>query len=99
MELTSKQKKYLKGLGHPLKPVIQIGKEGVSKKFVANLEDCLDHHELIKIKVLENAPAEKGELATKIEKKTKGCVAQIIGKTLLFYRPFKENPEIKLPKT
>ena len=98
MKLTSKQKKHLKGLGHHLKPIIQIGKDGVSKEFIANLDDCLEHHELLKIKVLENAPDEKGELATQIEKKTKGCVAQIIGKTLLFYRPFKEEPEIKLPK-
>ena len=98
MKLTSKQKKYIKGLGHPLKPIIQIGKDGVSKEFITNLDDCLEHHELIKIKVLENAPDEKGELATQIEKKTKGCVAQIIGKTILFYRPFKEEPEIKLLK-
>lgn len=98
MKLTSKQKKYLKGLGHHLKPIIQLGKDGVSKEFVANLDDCLEHHELIKIKVLENAPDERGEIALKIEKKAKGSVAQIIGKTLLFYRPFKEEPEIKLPK-
>ena len=97
MELTSKQTKYLKGLGHELKPILQIGKDGVSKEFIANLEDCLKHHELLKIKVLENAPAERDELATQVGKKTKGRVAQIIGKTLLFYRPFKEDPEIKLP--
>ena len=97
MKLTSKQKKYLKGLGHHLKPIIQLGKDGVSKEFVANLDDCLEHHELLKIKVLENAPNERGELAFQIEKKARGSVTQIIGKTLLFYRPFKEEPEIKLP--
>ena len=98
MQLTSKQTKHLKGLGHHLKPIIQLGKDGVSKEFITNLEDCLEHHELIKIKVLESAPAERDELALQIAKKTKGCVAQIIGKTLLFYRAFKEEPEIKLPK-
>ena len=98
IKLTGKQKNHLRGLGHSLKPILQVGKEGVSEQFLENLEDCLEHHELLKIKVLENAPHEKQELAEKMEKATKGSIVQIIGKTLLFYRPFKKDPVIVLPR-
>ncbi|MDH3974029.1 MAG: ribosome assembly RNA-binding protein YhbY [Deltaproteobacteria bacterium] len=98
MKLSSKQKSCLKGLGHHLKPIIQIGKDGLSEKFIANLEDALEHHELLKIRVLDNAPTEKKELAASIEKASRGAVVQIIGHTLLYYRPFAEEPLIMLPK-
>ena len=97
MKLTGKQKNHLRGLGHHLKPILQIGKEGISEAFLANIEACLTHHELLKIKVLENAPDEKEGLAGVLERRTKGAVVQIIGKTLLFYRPFPKDPVIVLP--
>lgn len=98
MKLSSKQRSYLKGLGHHLKPIIQVGKDGVSEKFITNLEDVLEHHELLKIKVLDNAPEDKKEIALHIEKASKGAIVQIIGHTLLYYRPFAEEPVIALPK-
>lgn len=97
MKLKGKDRAYLRGLGHHLKPIIQIGKEGVTENFLSNLEDCLEKHELIKIRILENAPEEKKILAEQIDRKTGGKVIQIIGKTLLFYRPFKQEPLIRLP--
>jgi len=98
MKLSSKQKSYLKGLGHHLKPIIQVGKDGVSEKFIANLEDALTHHELLKMKVLDNVPVDKKEIAMQIEKASKGAIVQIIGHTLLYYRPFAKEPVITLPK-
>ncbi len=97
MKLGSKDKAYLKGLGHHLKPIIQIGKGGIEQNFIENLESSLGRHELIKIKVLENCAYDKTALAENIEKATAGNIVQIIGKTLLFYRPFKKDPQIKLP--
>ncbi len=98
MKLTGKERRYLRSLGHPMKPILQIGKDGLSEEFLSNLEESLDHHELLKIKVRDSAPSDKKGLAMEIERATGGVIAQIIGKTLLFYRPFKEEPEIRLPK-
>lgn len=98
MKLSSKQKSYLKGLGHHLKPIIQVGKDGLSEKFMTNLENALESHELLKIKVLDNAPLEKRDIAARVEKSSRGDVVQIIGHTLLYYRPFAEEPLIVLPK-
>jgi RNA-binding protein len=98
MKLTGKDKHYLRGLGHHLKPILQIGKNGVSEDFITNLERELEHHELLKIKVLESSPVDKKRVANEIEKVSSANIAQIIGKTLLLYRPFKEEPQITLPR-
>jgi len=97
MKLSSKDKSYLKGLAHHLKPILQIGKGGVEANFIENMEATLESHELIKIKVLESSSDDKEVLVQKIEKATGGHVVQIIGKTLLYYRPFRKDPQITLP--
>jgi RNA-binding protein len=96
LKLTGKQKNYLRGLGHHLKPLVQIGKDGLTADFVENLDAELERHELIKIKVLENAPEDKKSIAASIEKKAGCAVVQIIGKIVLVYRPSKEEPKIEL---
>ncbi|MBE9535644.1 MAG: ribosome assembly RNA-binding protein YhbY [Proteobacteria bacterium] len=96
LKLTGKQKNYLRGLGHHLKPLIQIGKDGLAADFIENLDAELERHELIKVKVLENAPEDKKSLAASIEKTTGSAIVQIIGKIVLVYRPSKEEPKIDL---
>ena len=96
IKLTGKQKNYLRGLGHHLKPLLQIGKDGLTTDFVGNLDAELERHELIKVKVLENAPEDKKSLAASIEKETGAALVQIIGKIVLIYRPSKEEAKIEL---
>ena len=51
MKLTNKQKQYLKGLAHSLKPVVQLGGNGLTEGVLAEIDNALSHHELIKVKV------------------------------------------------
>jgi RNA-binding protein len=51
MNLSEHQKKYLRGLGHQLKPLIIVGDAGLSESVLAEYESTLDHHELIKVRV------------------------------------------------
>jgi RNA-binding protein len=99
LKLNSKDKAYLKGLGHHIKAFLQIGKDGISEAFISNLEAELEHHELIKIKILDNAPGDKKSFSLPIEKAVNCSVVGLIGKTLLLYKPFKEEPQIKLPRS
>jgi RNA-binding protein len=94
--LTGKQKRHLRGLGHGLKPVIMIGKKEVDQPLVAETEAALAHHELIKVKVLENCPLDRHEAAETLSEATGSNVAQVLGKTFLLYRPA-EKPVIVLP--
>ena len=54
--MTGKQKRYLRSLAHSLKPVVQIGKQGLSWETLVQIEKQLDDHELIKVRVLEASP-------------------------------------------
>lgn len=94
--LTGKQKRHLRGLGHGLKPVILIGKKEVDQALIAETEAALTHHELIKIKVLENCPLDRHEAADALSEATGSDVAQVLGKTFLLYRSA-EKPVIVLP--
>jgi RNA-binding protein len=98
LPLTGKQKSFLRALAHKLKPVVQIGHQGVTEGVLAALEVALDRHELLKIKVAGDAEVDADEIAPQLEKATKSQLVQIIGHTLVLYRRRPENPKIVLPK-
>ena len=96
-KLTGKQARYLRGLGHSLKPIIQVGKSGVSDTLVKQLSSALDQHELVKVKIILPPPVDTKKIAEELAQKVSGFVAQTIGKTILIYRARKKDPEIVLP--
>lgn len=95
--LTGKQRRHLRALAHPLKPLVQVGKGGIDDGLVAAVDQALADHELIKVKVGENAGADRHEIADQLAQKTKSEVAQVLGNTVLLYRADPEEPTIKLP--
>ncbi len=98
IELTGKQRRHLRALGHSLKPVVQVGHEGITDAVVKQADAQLEAHELIKIKVSENAPDDRKSTADALAQKTGAHVAQVLGRTALLYRRRKEKPAIALPK-
>ena len=95
--LTGKQKRHLRALGHKLKPLIQIGKKEIEESLVAEATAALEHHELIKVKLLESCMLDKHEASELLAAACQADVAQILGKTFLLYRPALV-PVIVLPK-
>ena len=98
MKLTGKQNRYLRGLGHHLKPIVMIGKEEVNEAVIAATEEALELHELIKIKLQDGCLSNRKNVAEALSEATGSAVAQILGKSILLYRTSKE-PQIKLPKS
>jgi RNA-binding protein len=96
--LTGKQRHYLRGLGHGLKPVVLIGKGGIDDGLIAAVDRALLDHELIKLKLGEHAELDRHEAATEIADKTKSEVAQVLGHVVLLYRPHPKDPKIELPR-
>lgn len=95
--LTGKQKRFLRGLGHGLNPVITIGKGEISESLVRETAEALEHHELIKVKILESCLLDRHEAAEELAAACGADVAQVLGRTFLLYRPAKE-PKIAFPK-
>ncbi len=85
------QKKHLRGLAHGLKPVVQIGKEGITEGVIRAVDEGLLRHELIKIKFTDFKDQKEvltGEIAVKTECERVG----MIGHTAILYRP-QTDPE------
>lgn len=95
--LTGKQRRYLRGLGHPLTVTVQLGRGGISEGVLSAVEQALLDHELIKIKVAEAAGLERHEAADQLAAQTKSEVAQVLGNTVLLYRRRDDDPKIELP--
>lgn len=97
--LTSKQRAHLKSLAHHLKPIVQIGKEGLTDASVQSLNDAFRNRELLKLKVQEAAPMSAAATAEALAGRIpEAHVVQTIGRTLVLYRPHPESPEIRLPE-
>lgn len=92
-KMTSKFRAQLRAQANTLEPLFQVGKGGVSEALIAQTEDALRVHELIKLKVLlESAPDTPRNIAEEIAVKTGSQVVQVIGGAMIFY---KENPELR----
>ncbi len=91
MALTGKQKRTLRSLGQLLDPVVHIGKEGLEGAIPA-VEDVFHRRELIKVRVLNTAPADTKTLALALAEATHSDLAGTVGHTFLLYRP---NPDLK----
>ena len=96
--LTGKQKQFLKGLAHPLSPIVRVGRSGVSDAVVDETKKSLNAHELIKVRIDSDDSAARKTLAEKLAAASDAHVAGMVGKTLILYRQRDEKPEIKLPK-
>jgi RNA-binding protein len=97
MNLTNKQKHFLKSQAHVLKPVVMIGSNGLTEGVVAEIENAINHHELIKVKIAAEERETKNLIAAAIIRETKAVQVQLIGSILTLYRP-SEDKKITLPK-
>lgn len=84
--MTSKQRANLKSLASTMKPIAQVGKEGIGENLINSLSDALEARELIKVNLLP-ASGEDGEnLAANIADLLKAEVVAVIGRKAIFYR-------------
>ena len=97
-ELSGKQRRHLRALGQRLTATLHVGHEGVSAALVAQAEAQLEAHELIKVRVGDNAPDDRHETAEALASRTGAHLAQVIGRTALLYRRRKDEPRIVLPR-
>ena len=97
MNLTNKQKQHLKGLAHSLKPIVLLGNNGLTEGVIAEIVQALEHHELIKVKIATEDRDTKKLIVDAIVRETNAVNVQVIGNTLILYRPSQER-KIALPR-
>lgn len=96
--LTAKQRQFLRGLAHPLAPIVQIGKGGITPSVIAETKKSLHSHELIKVRVEIDDTTERKAAAARLATETDSLLAGTIGKVAILYRAREEDPEIELPE-
>ena len=95
--LTSKQKQYLRGLAHHLKPVIMVGEKGLTEAVCEETRRTLDHHELIKVKIAGSDRVQRQSDAAELCNRTGAQTVQIMGRIATLYLRNPEKARIKLP--
>ena len=96
--ITTKQRAQLRALANPMEAILQVGKSGIIDTLIKQVDDALTARELIKIKVLENAPVNAREAAQELAEKTGADVVQVIGMKVSLYRRNNKEPKIILTK-
>lgn len=97
MKLTGRQTRHLRSLAHHLKPAVLIGQHRVTEGVIKHVDEELEHHELIKVKLLDAEKVEVREAEEILLRRTNAHKVQVIGHTLVLYRRRKEDPTIRLP--
>ena len=96
MQLTTKQRKFLRARAHPLKVVVTVGTKGLTEPVKEEVELALSKHELIKLKLPADDKAIKQGMLETLGDELKAAQVQLIGRVGVLYRPAKK-PLIVLP--
>ncbi len=88
--MNSEQKRKLKQRCHNLKPVVWIGQNGLTENVLSEINQALDTHELIKIKIASGDKSIKNDISKNICNEMNAELVQGIGNMYSFYR---ENPD------
>jgi len=96
--LTPAQTRFLRGMAHGLRAMLQVGGKGVTDNLVAELDLALEHHELVKVKVAAAEREERDAMIARLAEATGAALVQRIGHTAVFYRPSRDHREIVLPR-
>lgn len=96
MALSASQKRYLRGLTHDINPVVMLGEKGLTDNVMAELEQALDHHELIKVKLRSDRETRQA-WTRQIAQSCRAELVHEIGQVACFFRRNQKQPVIQLP--
>jgi RNA-binding protein len=87
-----KLRQALRGHGHALSAVVQIGKAGVTGALLKQTHQALADHELIKVKVGAESPVDRFAVAERLAGEPGVNVVQIVGRVIVLYKRHPHTP-------
>jgi len=94
--LTSLQRRHLRGLVQPRRPLVLVGSAGMTPGVVAAVSAALLEHELVKVRFHE--PEDKRGAAYALAEACDAHLCGLVGHTVILYRRHPETPRIVLPR-
>jgi RNA-binding protein len=85
--VSTRARAHLRSLAHGLRPVVQIGGDGVTEGIVRATTEALAEHELIKVKLGQGFAGVRKEAARELAQATEADLTQVIGRVIVLYRP------------
>lgn len=95
--LDDRQIKYLRTLAHARKPVVMLGRHGLTEAVLEEIRAALDHHELIKVKVAAGDRTQREATIQRICEETAAQLVQRVGHVATLFRHNPEKPRVHLP--
>jgi RNA-binding protein len=95
--LSDTQRKHLRRLGHDRQPVVLIGNAGLGPGLIAEMDQALAHHELVKVRARVGDRHLRDDLLDELARATHAELVQRIGHVALYYRRHPDEPKILLP--
>ena len=92
VELTGRQRRFLRGLGQRLRPAVHLGKDGLSDATVRHIARLLAKRELQKLRLPASPPPDRKKLAAALSQATGAACVAVVGRTVLLYRPNQQLP-------
>jgi RNA-binding protein len=89
--LSGAQRRRLRGLAHPLQPLVRVGHGGLGDGVVRETDRALDAHELIKIRFL-GGKEDLRDSAVKLARELGAHLISTIGHVAILYRQH-DDPE------
>ena len=96
--LTGKQRSYLKSLAMKLDTTVFIGKADLTDNILREMDNYLEAHELVKVKLQECVEASPKDIANEAAAQLGAEYVQAIGRKFVLYRKSKDNAQIVLPR-
>jgi RNA-binding protein len=93
--LSSRQRRYLKGLAQRLEPAVRVGDAGITEAVLRALDEALRHHELVKVRMRQ--PEDKKAMAARLAEASGAVLLGLVGHTVVLYRAHPDDPVIALP--
>ena len=98
MNLTDAQRKFLRTLAHPKKPVVMIGNAGLTDAVINEIDQALDAHELIKVRARVGEREDRDAVIGQILDRTRAHQIQRIGHVVTLFRRNHAKPKIDFPR-
>lgn len=89
-DITSTQRSYLRKIAHHLKPVVQVGKQGLTEAVVHKIDQELDAHELIKVKFADTSD-QRQIVAEDMANRSASMLVAMIGNIAILYREQRDH--------
>lgn len=87
MIIKGKKNRYLRSQAATMKPVLQVGREGITENLLNQFELLIEKDELIKVSLLQNTMVEPQDMIDAVNEFDSNIVPiQTIGSKMIFYK-------------